>query len=113
MVCLRVALREMARRRKRSTEYCLCLVLGSADKGIHYRALYPPEPPYTAYVADLESDTTKSLLVSYFQLDTPLAPLYAEWAAKDPHFRKKIEHEGERLEGIRVLNQDPWETLVS
>lgn len=82
-------------------------------KGIHYRSLYPPIPPYSAYAADLKSDTTLPLLKSYFQLDTPLAPLYAEWAAKDAHFKKKVEVEGERLEGIRVLNQDPWECLIS
>ncbi|KAM0792354.1 hypothetical protein ACM66B_005034 [Microbotryomycetes sp. NB124-2] len=89
------------------------VILRQDAKGIHYRALYPFQPPHTSYIADLEQDTTRKMLVSYFQLDTPLAPLYAEWAAKDPHFKRKVEREGERLEGIRVLNQDPWETLVS
>lgn len=70
-------------------------------------------PPHSAYIADLQHDTTRQLITTYFQLDKPLAPLYAEWAARDPHFRRKIEKEGERLEGIRVLNQDPWETLVA
>ncbi|ORY72607.1 DNA glycosylase [Leucosporidium creatinivorum] len=89
------------------------VVLRQDSQGIHYRSLYPPIPPYAAYAADLKSDTTLPLLKSYFQLDTPLAPLYAEWAAKDAHFKKKVEAEGERLEGIRVLNQDPWECLIS
>ncbi|KAK4053843.1 8-oxoguanine glycosylase ogg1 [Microbotryomycetes sp. JL201] len=89
------------------------VVLRQDAKGIHYRALYPLEPPHASYLADLEHDTTRQMLISYFQLDTPLAPLYAEWAARDSHFRRKIEREGDRLEGIRVLNQDPWETLVS
>jgi N-glycosylase/DNA lyase len=80
--------------------------------GIHYRSLFPliHRP---AYIEDLLSDTTLPLLRAYFQLDTPLAPLYAEWAARDPNFKKKVDKEGARLEGIRVLSQDPWENLVS
>ncbi|KAK4058804.1 8-oxoguanine glycosylase ogg1 [Microbotryomycetes sp. JL221] len=90
------------------------VVLRQDAKGIHYRALFPRNTSArTSFLADLEHDTTRRMLVNYFQLDTPLAPLYAEWAAKDNHFRRKVEREGERLEGIRVLNQDPWETVVS
>ncbi|BGP37842.1 8-oxoguanine glycosylase ogg1 [Rhodotorula kratochvilovae] len=89
------------------------VVLRQDDDGLHYRALYPFKPPHTAYLADLASDTTLPFLRSYFQLATPLAPLYANWAARDDKFKRKLEREGERLEGIRVLKQDEWETLVS
>lgn len=64
-------------------------------------------------MADLKEDTTRKLLVDYFKLDVGLVPLYAQWAATDPHFAKKIATGGERLEGIRVLRQDPWETLIT
>ena len=83
------------------------------DKGIHYRALYPFKPPHEAYLADLETDTTRSLLTTYFQLDPPLEPLYADWSTRDPKFDRKIKREKERLGGIRVLRQNEWETLVS
>mgnify|MGYP001613425487 FL=1 len=86
----------------------------SAGLGIHYRSLYPHSPASIAALgADLKSDTTGALLQHYFALDTKLAPLYARWRATDPHFAKKLaEDGGARLEGIRVLQQDPWETLI-
>ncbi|GAA5952076.1 hypothetical protein JCM8115_005319 [Rhodotorula mucilaginosa] len=89
------------------------VVLRQDDNGIHYRALYPFKPPHEAYLADLETDTTRSLLTTYFQLDTPLEPLYADWSIRDPKFDRKIKREKERLGGIRVLRQNEWETLVS
>ncbi|GAA5875586.1 hypothetical protein JCM3774_006110 [Rhodotorula dairenensis] len=89
------------------------VVLRQDDQGIHYRALYPLKPPHEAFVADLERDTTRGLLTSYFQLDTSLEPLYADWSNRDPKFGRKIEREQARLAGIRVLRQDEWETLVS
>lgn len=81
--------------------------------GLYYRSLYPPHPPYDAFVEDLKTDTTLNWIKSYFQLDTPLEPLYDQWAAGDARFKKKVESAGEGLRGIRVLKQDEWETLVS
>ncbi|BGP29977.1 8-oxoguanine glycosylase ogg1 [Rhodotorula toruloides] len=90
------------------------LVLRQDDSGIYYRALYPFAPPHTAYTADLADDTSTPLLRAYFQLDVNLDDLYRQWARDDPKFRRKIDMETEkRLEGIRVLKQDEWETLVS
>ncbi|SCV69514.1 BQ2448_2534 [Microbotryum intermedium] len=82
------------------------------DQGIYYRALYPYHHR-NALLVDLETNSTLALLRHYFNLDTPLAALYADWSARDPHFKKKIEKDSERLKGIRVLNQDPWENLIS
>ncbi|SGY77669.1 BQ5605_C005g03692 [Microbotryum silenes-dioicae] len=82
------------------------------DQGIYYRALYPYHHR-NALLVDLETNSTLALLRHYFNLDsTPLVALYADWSARDPHFKKKIEKESERLKGIRVLNQDPWENLI-
>ncbi|GAA5828299.1 hypothetical protein JCM5353_003291 [Sporobolomyces roseus] len=90
------------------------VVLRQDDLGLHYRSLYPYNPPdHTAYYSDLERDTTRQLLMDYFQLSIPLAPLYDNWSKTDDKFRKKLEKEGGRLKGIRVLKQDEWETLVS
>ncbi|GAA5911678.1 8-oxoguanine glycosylase OGG1 [Sporobolomyces salmoneus] len=92
------------------------VVLRQDDQGIHYRSLYPFKPPHTAYLADLASDTTRLQLVDYFQLSTPLAPLYEQWSTADPKFARKIQVDDEtdgKLRGIRVLKQDEWETLVS
>jgi hypothetical protein len=84
----------------------------AAAKGIHYRSLYPREPPHTSYLADVADDTTLALVRAYFQLDTRLVPLYKSWS-RDPHFKKKVDEGGTRLLGIRILSQDPWETLIS
>ncbi|GAA6055760.1 hypothetical protein JCM3770_006148, partial [Rhodotorula araucariae] len=89
------------------------VVLRQDDNGLHYRALHPFTPPHTAYLADVASDTTLPFLRAYFQLATPLAPLYADWAARDDRFKRKLDFERDRLAGIRVLKQDEWETLVS
>jgi len=86
------------------------------DLGVHYRSLYPFSPPdHTAYLTDLEKDTTRQLLIDYFQLSTPLSPLYERWSLSDPKFRNKLDNDQEegKLKGIRVLKQDEWETLVS
>lgn len=34
------------------------------------------------------------------------------WSAVDPNFAKKMAQRGKELEGIRVLNQPPWEALI-
>ena len=68
----------------------------AAAKGIHYRSLYPREPPHTSYLADVADDTTLALVRAYFQLDTRLVPLYKSWS-RDPHFKKKLDEGGTRL----------------
>ncbi len=45
----------------------------------------------------------------YFQLDRDLLKLYEVWGRSDPVFNKMKD----RFSGIRILRQDPWETLVS
>ncbi|XP_059571969.1 N-glycosylase/DNA lyase isoform X4 [Alligator mississippiensis] len=49
------------------------------------------------------------ILRDYFQLDVPLAPLYAAWAAADPRFQRAAA----ACPGVRVLRQDPLECLVA
>lgn len=74
--------------------------------------MYNWDPPHTKFIADLDQDTTLPILRDYFQLDQPLMPLYDQWAGADAHFAKKLKMRGAKLEGIRVLNQPPWETLI-
>ncbi|KAK4704072.1 N-glycosylase/DNA lyase, partial [Phenoliferia sp. Uapishka_3] len=91
------------------------VVLRQDSLGIHYRSLYPLHAPQSieALSKDLKDDTTGFMLRKYFQLETKLAPLFEKWGADDPHFEKKVGADLERLRGIRVLKQDPWETLIS
>ncbi|KAK4195777.1 putative N-glycosylase/DNA lyase [Triangularia verruculosa] len=54
-------------------------------------------------------ETTLPLLQSYFSLSVPLSQLYTQWSATDPNFAKRCPS----FMGIRILNQDAWETLIS
>jgi len=46
---------------------------------------------------------------SYFQLDVSLAELYDEWSQADERLRRIAQC----IPGVRIINQDPWECLVS
>ncbi|KAL8365958.1 hypothetical protein RB595_004640 [Gaeumannomyces hyphopodioides] len=54
-------------------------------------------------------DDTEELLLSYFNMSHSLAGLYSEWSGKDANFRSKAP----KFAGVRILNQDAWETLVA
>lgn len=56
--------------------------------------------PDTAHVADH--------LKNYYRLEVPLDKLLrTEWAVRDSNFKMKLHR------GVRLLSQDPWETLIS
>lgn len=55
-----------------------------------------------------ECSSLGSFLKRYFRLEVPLSELYEnQWLPRDSRFEKKRPH------GIRILSQDPWETLLS
>lgn len=58
---------------------------------------------------EIKMDDTESRLRDYFNLDIELNALYNEWALKDKHFANI----SQSFEGVRMLRQDPWETLIS
>lgn len=66
--------------------------------GITCHALGPPEEANLAIIED------------YLQLNrSDIAPLYSRWSAEDPVFRQALlQHKG-----VRVLRQDPVETLFA
>lgn len=55
------------------------------------------------------TDGVEEYLRDYFQLDTPLAPLYEEWGKCDDRLRRIAEV----IPGVRILRQDPVECLFS
>lgn len=55
---------------------------------------------------------TLSFVQDYFNLDVKLESLYQEWSAADKKYKKKT-LPFETFTGIRILRQDPWETLIS
>ncbi|POS76262.1 N-glycosylase/DNA lyase [Diaporthe helianthi] len=87
---------------------------------LHYRATWPKAsavpltPPAsstgtsTPEEPTANADDTEALLKNYFNLHHDLAELYQQWADADPNFRKRAP----KFTGVRMLNQDAWETLV-
>jgi N-glycosylase/DNA lyase len=69
----------------------------------------PSVPPARGKDVGAEEDDTESLLRSYFALSHSLSSLYKHWAASDANFARRAP----AFTGIRILNQDPWETLVA
>lgn len=57
---------------------------------------------------DSSTDDTESLLRNYFNLQYDLSSLYRQWSDGDPNFRRRAPS----FTGVRILNQDSWETLV-
>lgn len=91
------------------TEWRYCardrvLCLRQTPSHIFYKAVFPDG------LQTSERDTdTAAWLHDYLQLNTDLEALYTTWAESDPVFAS-LRH---RFKGIRMLRQDPWETLVS
>lgn len=53
--------------------------------------------------------STAKLLHRYFQLDVCLSDLYVTWSERCPRMKRITE----RIRGVRIVDQDPWECLVS
>lgn len=89
---------------------------------LHFKAtwpeascLAPPTPPVSIKSESPlppgteDDDGTASLLHNYFALSHSLTALYKQWASSDPNFARRAP----AFTGIRILNQDAWETLIS
>ncbi|KAK2749250.1 8-oxoguanine glycosylase ogg1 [Myotisia sp. PD_48] len=57
----------------------------------------------------VSGDDTEALIRHYFNLNCSLSDLYEQWAVADQNFKKKAM----QFTGIRILQQDAWEALVS
>ncbi|ODV85143.1 hypothetical protein CANARDRAFT_159875 [[Candida] arabinofermentans NRRL YB-2248] len=55
------------------------------------------------------SPNTLKLLTNYFNLQVNFGELYDEWCKMDTRFIKNSKN----FQGVRMLNQDPWENLIS
>ncbi|KAJ3048577.1 8-oxoguanine glycosylase ogg1, partial [Rhizophlyctis rosea] len=77
------------------------ITLKQLDDDVHFRSYDIPAN------TDFEADVRKTLR-DYFQLDVSLADLYKRWC-QDENFKRKAAN----LTGIRMLCQDPTETLLT
>ena len=58
---------------------------------------------------DEGSTLYESILRDYFQLDVDVESLFEQWRDRDPYFAEV----SEKIQGVRVLRQNPVETLFS
>jgi N-glycosylase/DNA lyase len=70
-----------------------------------YQVLHPP-PSSSGHHDNVD---VRALLNDYFQLAVPLDPLYARWSEACP----RLARIASCIPGVRVVDQDPWECLVS
>lgn len=94
-------------------EYRLCLrdrvvCLRQSSEALFYRSMFPG-PPLKLAEEDVKEAETLVWIRDYFQLEVDLNVLYEQWSKRDPVFRTFEE----RFRGIRMLRQDPFETLIS
>lgn len=85
---------------------------------LYYNVTWPSKPPAplskspSAVKTETEPCTDEDdvrLLQSYFALSHSLSAMYEQWTASDANFARRAP----AFAGIRILNQDAWETLVS
>ncbi|KAL4974234.1 8-oxoguanine DNA glycosylase [Aspergillus desertorum] len=77
---------------------------------LYYRTYLDPKPLGPCNGSESESeDVTLAIIKHYFNLNSNLTALYAQWSSSDPNFRKKAS----QFKGIRILRQDAWEALIS
>ncbi|CBF71239.1 hypothetical protein AN6682.2 [Aspergillus nidulans FGSC A4] len=77
---------------------------------LYYRTYVNSKPSGSCNGSDSGSeDTTLAIIKHYFNLNSNLTTLYAQWSSSDPNFRKKAS----QFTGIRILRQDAWEALIS
>lgn len=69
----------------------------------------PETTLYRVLFAPMGVDVRK-LLFDYFQLNDALEPLYDSWSRSDP---KRLARIAKCIPGVRIIEQDPWECLVS
>lgn len=63
----------------------------------------------SCHLTEKKSDIYESILRDYFQLDVDTHSLFEQWRSRDPYFVKVSEN----MPGVRVLRQDPVETLFA
>ena len=79
------------------------------SKRILKETCFSPGDKTGCHLTDKKSDIYESILRDYFQLDVDTNSLFEQWRSRDPYFVKV----SGRMPGVRVLRQDPVETLFA
>ncbi|ODV78839.1 DNA glycosylase [Suhomyces tanzawaensis NRRL Y-17324] len=86
------------------------VLLKQDEEYIHYSQLMLESSKISA----ADSDATLSFVEDYFSLNLDLQELYSHWQLQHSkyHHPSKVSP-FDVFKGIRILHQDPWETLIS
>ena len=85
------------------------LALRQTESDCLFRCLSRADSSGHEATAEAEEAVLRDELRDYFQLDTPLVPLYEEWSQAD----ERMATVARALPGMRVLRQEPVECLFS
>lgn len=78
------------------------------SKNLSFQITWPDAHVATDSGSSIRPDDTVDFIKNYFNLQLNLSALYEKWSRDDINFRVKAP----RFSGVRILNQDAWETLV-
>ncbi|KAM9892436.1 hypothetical protein OXX79_010020 [Metschnikowia pulcherrima] len=84
------------------------ILLKQDEHSLHYAYVLPEGHKYDA------TESVTSFITDYFNLDVKLEALYTSWAAVEQRFLTGSKSASfSFFPGIRMLRQEPWETVVS
>lgn len=88
------------------------VLLKQDEEYLHYSHLMKESLTTQKSTAESEKQTLE-FVKDYFNLSVNLVDLYDHWSSQHEPFKKSKLTPFEQFKGIRILRQDPWETVVS
>lgn len=89
------------------------ILLKQDEEYIHYSWIALERTQGLSKPKSIEKETF-DFIKDYFNLSIKLGDLYKEWIEVDKPFKRSLKTSAfDRFTGIRILRQDPWETLIS
>ncbi|PSK78238.1 hypothetical protein CJJ07_001904 [Candidozyma auris] len=89
------------------------ILLKQDSSHLHYACILPDDQSSSSGISKAY-ETTREFIHDYFNLNVKLKELYAQWAEVELKYRSKSRAVSfATFPGIRILRQDPWETVVS
>lgn len=86
------------------------VLLKQDPENLHYTCVLPGDKK----PSEQHLESTKSFINDYFNLEVKLGHLYKQWAAVEAKHRPPSKRTSfSSFPGIRILRQDPWETVIS
>lgn len=90
------------------------ILLKQDEDFIHYSWIAANNVAVQSKTNSMLEKETFQFIQDYFNLSIKLETLYEEWIEKDALFKISLKKSAfNKFPGIRILRQDPWETVIS